>query len=143
MQVEFALVLGRLIASLRHVYDFTQKGLAARSKEKGSVQSLASRALMSTAGLSWIESGRSQASAPQLWNLEEAFKEMKTPLRPIRESGDLFRLLGRVLEALKREGWVFLPGRRERAPANHVQAQIDLVCGQVVRERLSELSRNG
>lgn len=87
-------------------------------------------ALLSSGTLAWIESGRSNATAPQVWNLEYALREAGV----LDEPGDLFKLLDRVLANLKQRGFSIMHSSRREAPDRKAVLLVDRVCTLVLLE---------
>ena len=115
-EVEFPLVLGRLLGALRSEAKATQRAF---SKEVG----------MGQGTLAWIESGRSNAYAAQLLLIERGLIQRGVLTR----HGEVFELLDRVLQELGRRGVTVVNGRVKSLADRDDVAALDRIIGGLVQ----------
>ncbi len=115
-EVEFPLVLGRLLGALRSEAKVTQRAF---SKEVG----------MGQGTLAWIEAGRSNAYAAQLLLIERGLVQRQV----LSRHGEVFELLDRVLRELGRREVTVVNGRVKSLADRDDVAALDRIVGGVVQ----------
>lgn len=116
-QIPFPVVLGRTIAALRRVRGHTQRDFA---KAMGTAQGT----------IAWIESGRTAASAMQLWRIEQELIAAGV----LVESGAIFAVASQVERELRRRG-VEVVYIRHESPGDRAELErLDGVVEGVLKE---------
>ncbi len=116
VEVEFPLVLGRLLGALRSEAKVTQRAF---SKDVG----------MGQGTLAWIEAGRSNAYATQLLLIERGLIQRGV----LSRHGEVFELLDRALRELGRRGVAVVNGRVKSLADRDDLAALDRIVGGVVQ----------